>query len=424
VIRLRWIRSDISSIVVVGLLTQVLTVVSGPLVARMLGPSGRGDLVMSMLVSIIVAHLASTSVTNGVAAVVAAHHSNARDLLGRTMRTWVLLSIVPTVVAGVAAWFLLPHAPHRPIVAAETAVITFLACVLNLRRGMLQGEHAIRTLNVSRIAFAATYVGIVVVLFVTAHVGSAATVLPSQIAAQCVALAIGTRGIAPRTAVPDAARVRAVRREVHTFARRAYLSSLGTTDLLGLDSLLVGLLLGNTALGLYSVAASTSTLPVIALTGLSSTLLPRMTAREPAAARSLMRRWLLAGAGIAAFIALLLEAVIAPALRIFFGSDFVPSTDAARLLIIAFAISGVRFMSAAAAQALGLAKQASAIEVAAGVIMVVSVIVGAHLHGVTGAAAAMLLTQAFNCGSLLLLLGVRRPADPAPAQRESTTSTL
>ena len=420
--KLRWLRSDVSSILAVGFLTQALTVLSGPLVARMLGPGGRGDLVMVTVISVLSAHLASTSLTNGIASVVARRQAAARDVLGRHARRWAVMFTLPGLASAAATLLLLPNAPHLGLLIVETFLVTVLACWLNMLRAMAQGEHSVSRVNTTRIAFSGVYVVSVALLFVVDRVGSAAYVLPCQLLAQVVALVMTFGALRPRD---PGYRGADAGPEIYAFTRQAYVSSLGTTDLLGLDHLLVGLLLGSAPLGLYAVAVSTTTLGGIVVTGLSSTLLPRMSARTPEAAAEVMRRWFLAGLGVSVVIVILVEVVIGPALRILFGADFVPATPAARILAVASAMSGMRFLIAAAAQAQGSARKASVVDLAAGAVLVTAVGFGASTWGIAGAALGVVLAQAVNCLALLSLISwTGKAPSPEPDQRTSTTSTL
>src|SRR3954453_19047186 len=84
----QWIRSDFGRIVGVGILFQALTVVSGPLVARMLGPHGRGALTMVMVIATLFGQLAVSSLSRGVAHSVAQAHGPAREVLGANIQLW------------------------------------------------------------------------------------------------------------------------------------------------------------------------------------------------------------------------------------------------------------------------------------------------------------------------------------------------
>jgi O-antigen/teichoic acid export membrane protein len=415
--RARWIRSDVSWIVVIGFLTQVVTVVSGPLVARMLGASGRGHLVMVTVITVICAHLATTSLSQAIASTVARHGLPARDVLGSDALHWARLSIVPAAAAGVATYFLVRSAPFLPVLMVESFLITLLACWLNIVSGMLQGEHSARRLVQTRLVFSVTYVVAVVLAFVSGRVEVAAFVLPCPIVAQALALVLNLRVLHPsRESVSRG--TGGASDEVLSFARQAYVSTLGSTDMLGLDNVLVRFLLGNAVLGLYAIAVSATTLPGIVVSGLATTLLARMSAREPTEAAALMRRWLLAGLAIGLVMVTGMEVVIAPAIRILFGQEFVPATHAAQILIVAAGVSGLRYMLSSAAQAQGWAARASAIDLASGAVLLITMAVGTRLYGLEGAALGVLATGVFKCVGLCLVIswtgrGVRRrPATP------------
>lgn len=384
----------------VGFVTQGLTLISGPLVARMVGPEGRGQLVIIAVVSIVSAHLASTSLSNAIAATVARHHVGARDAIGRDVQRWSALAVLVSLAAGGATFLLLPRAHHILELAIDCSVITWIACRLNLVNGMLQAEHAVRQINRNRTAFAGIYVMGIAGLFLIYRTDNPGIVLVCQIVAQLCGLTLATRALRPRssTAAPQ------LRGEVLDMTKKTYLSALGTADLLGLDNIIVQDVLGTTALGLWAVAGSATTLPTIATVALAPTLLARMSAYPPLDAARLMRRWLVAGLGITVGIVLILEVILGPALRILFGTPFVPATGTAQVLALGSAFAGMRFMLAAAVQAQGRAKQGSIVDFVFGNLLLVTVAAGALMHGLEGAAVGMLVAKAANCAGLLPLI--------------------
>lgn len=420
----RLVRSDISWIVVVGFLTQAVTVVSGPLVARMLGTEGRGDLVMVTVTTVICAHLATTSLSQAIASTVARHGLPARDVLGADVRRWAAWSVVPAAAASIATLVLVRSAPFVSLLAVEGFLFTLLACWLNIVEGMLQGEHSARRLVRVRLVFSVTYVLGVSLAFLSGQVHTAAFVLPFPILAQVLSLILNIRLLRPPVA--PASRVDAnVTGEVMDFTRRAYFSTLGATDVLGLDNFLVRFFLGNAVLGLYAVALSATTLPGVVVSGLATTLLARMSAHEPLAAAALMRRWLLAGLAIGLVMVAGMELVITPAIRILFGQEFVPATHAAQILIVAAGVAGMRFMLSSAAQAQGWAARASTIDLMSGVVLLAAMVIGTRAYGLEGAALGVLATGLFKCLGLCLVISwtgrrVRlRPATP-PAEDLAT----
>ena len=373
---------------------------------------------MVTVITVICAHLATTSLSQAIASTVARHGLPARDLLGSDALRWARWSIVPAAAAGIATYFLVRAAPFLPLLMVEAFLMTLLACWLNIVSGMLQGEHSARRLVQIRLVFSVTYVVAVVLAFVSGRVDAAAFVLVCPILAQALALVLNLRVLHP-SGENGSHGAGSATAEVLTFARQSYVSTLGSTDMLGLDNVLVRFLLGNAVLGLYAIAVSATTLPGIVVSGLATTLLARMSAREPTAAAALMRRWLLAGLAIGLAMVIGMEVVIAPAIRILFGQEFVPATHAAQILIVAAGVSGLRYMLSSAAQAQGWATRASAIDLASGAVLLITMTVGTKLYGLEGAALGVLVTGLFKCVGLCLVIswtgrGVRRrPVTPA-----------
>ena len=392
----QWIRSDFSSIVGVGILFQVLTVVSGPLVARMLGPDGRGAVTMVMVVATLCGQLAVSSLSRGISHAVAQAHAPARDVLGSNLRLWFCWPVVPAALAIAATAVIRPGDQLVPLTAIEAGVITLFGCWLALIAGMQQGEGNVRQINVNRILFAATYVAAVAVVWFVHRTDLAVVILGTYILAQVVVLRSSWRGL--QTPTGDLA-VRAPRADIHRFARRTLIVSVSFVDGF-VDQLVLGFLVTSATLGLYAVASSVTTLPGMVLGGVTATLLPRMAARGPVEAAATMRQWVRGALVVNLVLVLGMEAIIAPALRIFFGEAFVPAIGCARILIIARAILALRLVLSAAAQAQGRGGRTSTIELIATGVVLVSVPIGVHLHGIEGAAVGLVLAGVAACGLL------------------------
>ena len=405
---MRLLRSEVNTIAAIGVGVQLLTVVSGPLVARMLGPDGRGTLFLLMVVATVGAQIGSASLAVAISQAVARARGSARDVLGRDLRVWYLWSLVPAVGAGLAAVPLLYGSPLLPVLAFEAFLVTLFACWLNVLRAMLLGEGAIRRVNTQRIVFNTVYVTAIVVIFAVHPSDLAAVIVTPFLIAQLVALQMSRRGLQRPTG--DSV-VRVGRASVHQFARRTFISSIGTLDSLGLDALVLGIMLSRSQVGLYAVAASVTTLPVMALGGIAAALLPKMAAKAPGEAVRVMRRWVVGALLVDVVLVIGLQAVIAPAIRIFFGADFVPAITCARILILAWALLAFRLVLAAAAQAQGKGGRTSTIELVSSAILLIALGVGVQRGGIDGAAVGLVLTAAFSCASLLWLVSWRGEAD-------------
>lgn len=159
-------------------------------------------------------------------------------------------------------------------------------------------------------------------------------------------------------------------------ARRNYVAAVGSINELGLDRNLVGVLLGTAALGLYATAVAVANMCSVVATGVSTILLPRLSALadDPAAARALRRQWLPATALLMLVIAGGLQLVVDPVIRLAFGEDFAPAIEVARWLIVADALLGFRRVQIVVLQAQGRGGTSSLIEMVLTVVLVVAVV--------------------------------------------------
>ena len=380
----------------VGVVAQLLTVISGPLVARMLGPDGRGALMLVMVVATMFARFGVASLSRAISHAVAQTNASARDVLGPSLGLWLAWSMVPAVLAGTATAAIRPETEFVWVSVLEAGVIALLGCWLAILAGMLQGEGAVPWINLNRLLFASTYVLAVTAIWFVHRTDLAVVILGTNILAQLVVLRVSWRGLQPATG--DCS-VRARRSDIHRFARRTLVVSIGVADGL-VDQLLVGLAASSVALGLYAVASSVTTLPGMVLGGITATLLPRMAAHSPVPAAAIMRRWLAGALGVSLLIVVAMQVVIAPALRILFGDEFVPAITCARILIVAQAVLAMRLVLSAAVQAQGRGARTSIIELIAVGVMLAGVPVGVLLYGIEGAATAVLLAGLIACGLL------------------------
>lgn len=385
-----------------GLLVQALTLASGPLLARMLGPEGRGEFALAMTLTVLCGLVGLLGLPVAIAHAVAGARArtasaSARDLLRPMLFRWFAWAVVPaTVAAALTGWLVAPG-----LLVVGAFLVTVLSVWRGLLLGMLQGEGEVRHVNALRLVGTAVYVGFVVALFVLAPTTNPAWVLLAFALALLIGVVDGWRRLEPTgrmTPEPvDAA-------GVHGFARRSFVSSTSLLDSLGLDVLTVGLVAGPVALGYYAVALSFTNLPGIVLAGVAAMLLPRLAAQPAADAARTARRWVAGSALVAVVIVVGLQLVLGPVVRLAFGSEFVPATTTARILAVAWGFLALRRVLTAAVQAQGRSSAASAVESVCAVLLVAGVAVGARQDGTEGAALALVGVAALACVALGLLI--------------------
>lgn len=408
------------SVAFTGVATQAVTAVSGPLVARMLGPDGRGEMVLVSVVAMMASQLGVGGLPMAISHAVASAGRPALEVVGSLMRRWLWLSLLPGTGAAVASAILLRNAREGWLPFAGVGFVLCTALIWQLvLAGMVQGEGNIRRINVYRLAGLTLYAGTVAAMFVFARSANPLVILCVFIGSILLGIVVGAFMLRrPMHGGPPVDTT-----ELRKFARLSYVSGVGLLDGLGLDLILVGVLLGNTALGLYAVALSATNLTQIVLVGVAQVLLPKLAAAPTSqAAAASTRRWLVASIGLSVLVVLGLQLVVAPLIRFAFGPQFEPMITCARILIVAWALQGVRRVLTSIAQAQGRAGYASKAEAACLVLMLGGVAAAGPAFGIDGAAYSVLAAALTCC--VVLALGITWRAGAEAADNERDTAAV
>ena len=397
----------IVSIALAGVGVQLLTFLSGPLVARMLGPEGRGLMVMVVVVASLFSSLGVGGLPAAASHAVGASGGAARDALRGLLPLWVAGMAVPAILAAGLTAVLVRHEEQWLLLTALGLVVCYLQTLNYIVLAMLQGEGAVQRVNAQRVIGIGSYVAVIVVLFLGAPTEHAPTIILTYAGSLAGGVVLGWFMLRRPTRDPDVA---VSRQDVHLFARRGWTSGLKPLDSLGLDQLLVGFVLGQTALGIYAVSVSVTSLPIVALSGVALALLPRLSSLPPEASIGVMRRWVLAAGGLAVGMVLAIQLVLDPAIRIFFGDEFVPAIGVGRLLAVAWGFLALRRVLTAAAQAQGKVAAASLAEAASTVLLVVGAYAAMQAYGLDGVGWVMIGVSAFCCAWLAAVISWRSAA--------------
>ena len=302
---------------------------TGIIVARALGPTGRGELAATLLVAQIAAWLFSMGSSEAISYFQARRPEDGPRLLS----SWLLLT-VPLSIVGIALTELL-----LPVVfaaqtdsAIELARIYLLVIPIiayqQIFSGMLLGDHDFFYYNVTRFLYPALAAIIYAAcLFFDAF--SVEWALIANGAAMVVALALSVYRSLRRhgLARPDGALLR------HTFKFGAKAHAGSTAGLVNarLDLIVIPAFLSAASVGLYSIATNVTSI-ITTLTGTVALMALPIAAREQGAPRPILIT-LQAAMGISLALAIPL-AVLAPVLLgVVYGSDFESAATALRLLL-------------------------------------------------------------------------------------------
>ncbi|MDQ3103591.1 MAG: polysaccharide biosynthesis C-terminal domain-containing protein [Actinomycetota bacterium] len=336
------LRSDFARKVAETFGTRVLLIalngVNTILIARLLGPDGRGQYAVAIAVSVIAAQVLSLGLQSANTYFVARDGS----LLARlTSNTIALAASVAAIVAvGFGLFALLPAASPvpLPLMALGLAAVPPMLLVLNLRH-LLLGIGEVRAYNSVDLISGMAGVAMTLALAVTGA-ATPASLLGVVVLIVLIGLGVATRSLRPHVGRLPRPSGELLRRCV-PYGFRVYLATGFGLLVLKSDLLVIQYVDGAEATGLYSVASSIADMLWILPSVVGAILFPRLAAISES--RERWRLTLRTTAGTMALFVPMLAAValVAPiAIRILFGADFEAAAGPLRILCAAILFYG------------------------------------------------------------------------------------
>jgi O-antigen/teichoic acid export membrane protein len=392
--------------VLTGIAGQAALLLSGPLVARMLGVEHRGYLALLLLVPTLIPQIAHLGLPDAIPYHLAGDIRRLRAMLKAIRRTVVLQICIGTFVGGLV---LVPLTMGRPaeVRLAGFLSIPLIACSLIHTYGLavLQGIHEFTRFQWLRLAPLALYTGGAVCLFFAQIQGLVSVMLVCLIAHLITVFMIllyVPRGPAIANAAEGPTTMSLLR-----FGIRGWLGTATPSEALRLDQVIVGLLLSPSSLGLFVIGGSFSNLPRFIAQSVGLVTYPRIAAESDRlmAVRSLTRHLIavLVTCGTAAIVLGTLCGVIIP---IFFGREFVGAIPVTQLLLIASVPSSARRVLGDGLRGLGRPGVAAVAEIVTGTSLVVGLLVLVPILQIKGAAVAVAVSAL--CGVAVMLVEFRR----------------
>ena len=400
---------DVAQTVGTNAAVMGLTAVGSVLAARLLGPSGRGQLAALVAWSALAVALGDLGISQACAYYGARDHARPGAVagtalaLGVSIATVLILCILPFrarlfggAFAGAAALYL--------VTVPLGVTTTYLSSIL-------QGMNRLAVFNTVRILGGSSYAVALTLatLHGWSHIGA---VVRAMVACQATAVLVSLL-IASRSLPIQQWRVRrTTARNLLAFGSRSYVGNLFWLTNGRLDQALLSLFAPMRELGLYAVAVSYSSI-LFGLSGaLAQVVFPRVAR---AATPEHGRRELVRILPLFCAIVLPLGAVMALAapwtMSTVFGPGYRTGTLPARILLVGGAVLGLNYIISNALRASGR-PGSPAIGEAAGVVVTVSMLPFAMVHwGIAGAAVVSVLS--YSVTSAVLGLIWRRGRSPA-----------
>jgi O-antigen/teichoic acid export membrane protein len=382
-----------------------LNLLTGILIARVLGPGGRGALAAALAAPPILTWLFEM----GCGAAVTYHQARRPRDAPRLIATW-LVALVPLAVAGIAVgevllpYLLAAQSDHTLFLARLLMLTLVLSFVTDLMYGVVLGDQdfffCVLFRLVHPLGLLGAYLGLwvadalTVTTAVVANAGAGAAV-----AAIVSARALGRHGLGRPSL--------SIARTTLWYGLRAHGTMTAGLVNMRLDVLIIPAFLGAASVGLYSVATNVSWIVVAVAGSLSGLVFPAATARRTRGAETVIKS-LYATLVVAALLAGALAATATVAVRFVYGGAFSGTVEPLRILLAAsvpYAAAGALF---AGLYSLNRPFTAGVAQLIAAVVTVAGLVLFLDRGGIR--AAALVSLVAYSLVFALALVLYRRAA--------------
>lgn len=387
---------------------SLLTFPASALIARGLGPHILGSWSLMQRLLNLGATFFSLSIGHAVSYRVAStSHRAARSL---TVGTATRLAGLQAVAMALTLLPIYLFLFHSAALAASLILLLFapVTMVTLVQAHALRGALDLKGFNRSRLVTATLWLASLLVLFRLKHLTlptiAVAFVASSGAGLIWATVAIGKHGwlsLSYKRSEAMAALGYAMRshpglalREVNVYA----------------DQVIVGILLGTTALGYYTVAVAGSSLLTVAATGFMYLAQPTIQSTAAADRAHVIRRILIANLAVMAPVALGAALLLPWLIGIVYGSQFGGAASAARVLAIAAIPDSIGVTLTGVLLGLGLPSAASKAQIVGLGLTVAGLPVLLPLAGILGAAVVSLI--AYSVAALVLYLYAIRAVIP------------
>jgi O-antigen/teichoic acid export membrane protein len=303
------------------LLTLTTGFVASVLVARTLGPAGKGQLSVLQQVPGILAVLLNMGISTANTYFVGKGKHGVGEVLGNSLLAAAVLGAVGAPVALLFTVGAAAVVPSIPLAAGIIAAV-YLPMLLASQYlwGINVGVGEMKALARTQMAGSITSVSVIALAFATGHL-SVTTAIMATALNVVVGLSLNATRLIRHHA--DGVRLRlAHMRESARYAAKAYFGNLAGYLNYRADIIIVGYIAGAATVGVYSIAVTFAELMWYAPNALSSALLSKSMQTEDEDAQALALRSSRVTAGIMLAICLVAGLLIAPVVRIVYGDAF------------------------------------------------------------------------------------------------------
>lgn len=399
-----------------NLALPLTSLISGPLLARALGPEGRGEVVAVMAPLFVLMFVANMGLPEATTFGIARLRVAPRQVLGRVLRLSLLYGVTSAGLLWLAAPALLWRAPDAvPLLRSALPVLPLLMSVILLRFAT-NGMRNFATVGIERVLTPIARLSAFLALAVLGSL-TVATTVAAQIGATLLGgafLAVAFRRAtrepvrepAPADADADADASQepdhrpGLTRTLAAYGARGWGGVFGNLVNWRLDQAVLVALVAPAQLGFYAVAVHFAELPATMVNAVRNVLFAESAHRDDV---------LLINRAVRAVVALtvagaLVGAAVAPTVvRLLFGDAFAPAVPIAQVLVVASIPFATEQVVAAGLLASGHPGRRSIGQVSAAVLTVTGLVLLAPPLGALGAALTSLTAYTVSCAVAIAL---------------------
>ena len=391
---------------------QLVAAISGIVLARILGPTGRGELAVVMLWPILLLTIGMLGVTDSITYHAARTLAPLKALVGTSLAMGLAQGVAIVAVGLVAVPLIL--AKYSPDVVRDCVLflgVIPIQLIWLYMISVLNGVNRFTAFNVLRVAPIALAAAELIGLAIAGEL-TITTAVVAFLVAHLIAVVVSVAFVIRRVA--GVARPEGwIARRVLAFGWRSQLSTVSNLPNVRLDQLAISLILVPHALGLYVVAWNVTL--VTSLIGYSVVYpaLPAIAAEPSRDEQRLAARRYVSGTLVVSTAVAIPLLVFAPTiLRIAFGGEFAGAAEVTRILLVASVVLGTSRVLGAVLKGANRPLDATIAEGAAIAVTLVGLATLLPALGTTGAALTLLL--AYSTSAIFALnranraLGARR----------------
>lgn len=386
---------------------QLALVGSGIVIARELGPAGRGDLALILLLPTV----STQVVCFGIPAAVTYFIARQQHLWQRITSHLIVVAVSQAglslvLLFGLNALFLGDKSEATQHAAVLAAVIVPILVAYFYALAIFQGMDDIRWFNFYRLASPASFtVGLLALIpFGLTISNCTVTWILSQLAvtlAMSGQLAVRARR---QRQHDESGEPHPRRGEVMRFGAAGFLAQVSPIESFRVDQLVTALFFSSEVLGYYVVASSVSNVPRFLADGIAAVAYPHVAGQSNQEGIRVTRRYLVTAAVLCGGASLLIAAALPWLIPLLFGERFTPAISIGIFLVIAAGLISVRRVGSDCLRALGRPGAATANEVMTWIVLLPAFLILGGWNEGNGVAVSLVIAAAVGLALLLVVL--------------------